>query len=367
MIFSVFFLLFSQVCAHSSRLVKRAICNAYSSNDTLVDDVPNILAALQQCGDTGTVILPQGQRFNIRSPLHLSACIRCNFRIEGVLSISSDWNYWSKQEAAIIISGASNVIVSQQGNSGYIEANNFGWVRTPGTPVPEEMPTLFSVGGGSSQVYLQKIQIKSAPGTVIHVHSGSSAIHFQSTTMEDASTTGYLIEDAQHVYIWTGRVQSTDACVKIAPNVMNVQVDSVTCVGVASEGSAPSGVELQLSGKDGLSWIRNIWVNGVVGIDKLNVVAFTADEDFSLTQSVQVTNATFKKLTFGESSGRGPAIHAVYLDPHHPPLTALDVTFSDFNGTEQYATNLTCGGERDRCSFTQESWSVGVANVTVKG
>jgi hypothetical protein len=260
------------------------------------------------------------------------------------------------------------VVVSQQGKSGSIEANNFGWAKTTAMPVPDEMPTLFSIGCGSSQIYLQGTQIKWAPGTVVHVHSGSSAIHFQNTTMEGESTIGYLIEDAQQVNIWSGRVQSTDACIKIAPNVMNAQVEIVTCVGgVASEESAASGIELQLSGKDGLSWIPNVWVNQSDGIDKLDVVAFTADGSFSPTQSVEVTNATFKDTTFGESSGREPAVHAVSLDPHQPPLTALDITFSDFNGAEQHATNLTCGGERDRCSFTQEKWSVVMVDVTVNG
>jgi hypothetical protein len=148
---------------------------------------------------------------------------------------------------------------------------------------------------------------------------------------------------------------------------LNFQVESVTCVGgVASEESAASGIELQLSGKDGLSWIRHVWVNQFDGIDKLNVVAFTADGSFSPTQSVEVTNATFKDTTFDECSGREPAVHTVSLDPHHPPLTALDIIFSDFNGTEQHATNFTCGGERD-CSFTQEKWSVVVVEVTVNG
>jgi hypothetical protein len=65
MTFMVYFL--HLLCLHSESLVKRAICNVYSNNDTLVDDIPDTLSALQQCGDTGTVILPQGQIFNMRS------------------------------------------------------------------------------------------------------------------------------------------------------------------------------------------------------------------------------------------------------------------------------------------------------------
>jgi hypothetical protein len=259
------------------------------------------------------------------------------------------------------------MIVSQQGNLGSVNAKSFGWVQKPGVPVPEEMPALFSIGGRSSEVYFQDIEIKGAPGTVIHVHSGSSAIHFQSTIMGDESMIGYLVEDAQHVYIWTSHVRSTDACIEIAPNVMNVCVERVMCVGVTKDEPTPSGIELQLSGKDGVSWIRNVWVNVLDGIDKLNVIAFTAGGDLSPTQAIEVTNATFEYMSFGEFNGRGPAVHAVYLDSHHTPLTALDVTFSDFHGVEQYATNLNCEREQDRRSFIQQRWSVGVKNGTVKG
>jgi hypothetical protein len=222
------------------------------------------------------------------------------------------------------------VVISQPDKSGFIEANNFGWVRMPGMPVPDEMPTLFSIGGGSSEIYFQEIQIKSAPGTVVHVHSRSSVIQFQNTTMEGQSTIGYLIEDAQHVYIETGRFQFTDACVKIAHNVINVQVESVTCVGITSEGSTASGMY-----RAAAFWQRwteldpQCLVNQFDSIDKLNVVAFTTDRDFSPTQSAPAANVSFEDITLGQSSGREPAVHAVFLDPHHPPLTALDIAFSD--------------------------------------
>jgi hypothetical protein len=122
-------------------------------------------------------------------------------------------------------------------------------------------------------------------------------------------------------------------------NVMKVHVERVMCVGVTADEPAPRGIELQLSGKDGLSWIRNVLVSDFDGTDKLNVVAFTTEEDFvartvyrSHQREVQVHELRRVQRKRIGSSCNTP-------EPHHPPLTALD-EFSDVNGVEQYAINL---------------------------
>ncbi|KAJ4366398.1 hypothetical protein N0V83_008034 [Neocucurbitaria cava] len=295
----------------------------------LVDDVPSILSALQRCGDTGTIAFPANQTFNIRSPLDLSSCRRCGNQINGNLNLSPDWDYWVEAPAVFLISNTSNMVMSSsEGNTGMIDAMDFGWTRVPDVPVPDRMPNLFSIIDGSYQVYIRNLKIRYAPGTVFHVGSESSAIRFEDVEIQSEATTGYLIENAQHVYIWNSIVRATGSCVKIAPNATNIQVEDVRCYTVALNGPPPSEIELTTSVTGAASWIRNIFVNSFVGTGWMNVVAFAAAQADLAPQSLEIKNATFTDISFGDE-----ARQAVYVEQSSAPLTATVITFRAFTGT----------------------------------
>jgi len=252
------------------RHVKRGICTVSSFNDPLVDDVPKIIAALRECGDTGTIIFPAGKTFNIRSPLDLSLCSRCQIQLDGTLKVSEDWDYWQKQSAAILIPNASNMVFtssSKDDSRGKVDGNDFGW-RPPFAPiVPRNMPTLISISNGSSQIYIRNILTQHAPGTLFHVSSGTSAIHFDDVENMSPAKIGYLIENAEHVYIGNNIIRATDSCFSIRPNTTNIEMTSLRCstyyeANVPDDG--PNAVELRLSSDESENWLRNIVVRDLV-------------------------------------------------------------------------------------------------------
>lgn len=335
--------------------LKRSICTVMPYNDPLLDDAPNIITALQECGDTGRIVLPVNQTFNLRSPLDLSLCSRCDFQINGVLKLSSDWDYWEKQSAAIIISNTTNIVLHGDEESGDIDASNFGRALEPGVAVPTRMPRLFSISDGSYQIHIRDLRIKNAPGTVFHVNSASSAVRFYGIDIQNAAAVGYLIENIQHVYIWNNTIHATESCVVIGPNTANVQIEDTRCSAYALEERPSSGIELSLHGNVDISWIRNIFVKGFTSTGWLNAIALIAGQEEKLTQTIEVYNATFTDVEFGSM-----AHQAVYLEQHETPLIATSVEFRNFKGTVQYYSNLTCAHTVDVCDFKKEGWNVTV-------
>lgn len=341
-----------------SHNIKRSICTVTSNNDPLLDDIPNILAALQECGDTGRIVIPVNQTFNIRSPLDLSLCQRCDFQINGILRLSSDWDYWEKQATVFRISNTTNIMLDSDGSTGLIDANNFGLAMESGVPVPERMPKLFSISDDSYQVHIRDLKIRNVPGTVFHVTSRSSAVRIYDVEIESAANLGYLIEGAKHVYIWNNTLRASGACVAIAPNATNVQVEDTRCLTYTREGRPPNGIELRLqgSGTEETNYIRNTFVKRFEAIGWMNVIAFIADDGPS-QQTFEIHNATFIDVTFGRLS-----CQAAYLEQRETSLSATDILFRNFVGTAQRGSNLTCAHEGDVCDFRAEGWNVTITN-----
>ncbi|OAL47256.1 pectin lyase-like protein [Pyrenochaeta sp. DS3sAY3a] len=341
-----------------SHNIKRSICTITPNNDPLLDDVPNILAALQECGDTGRIVIPLNQTFNIRSPLDLSLCQRCDFQINGILRLSSDWDYWEKQAAVFRISNTTNIMLDSDGSTGLIDGNNFGWAVEPGVPIPERMPKLFSISDDSYQVHIRDLKIRNVPGTVFHVTSGSSAVRIYDVEIETAAHTAYLIEGVKHVYLWNNTIRATEACVAIAPNATNIQVEETRCLAYTREGRPPSGIELRLqgSGTEETNYIRNTFVKRFEAIGWMNVIGFIGGDSPS-PQTFEIHNATFTDVTFGRF-----ARQAAYLEQRDISLSATDILFRNFVGTAQRESNLTCAHEGDVCDFKAEGWNVTITN-----
>jgi galacturan 1,4-alpha-galacturonidase len=67
------------VLVDASPLLKQQTCTPSSARNSSVDDVPAINEALSTCGNGGTIIIPVGETFMIRSPLYFKDCKACNF------------------------------------------------------------------------------------------------------------------------------------------------------------------------------------------------------------------------------------------------------------------------------------------------
>jgi hypothetical protein len=333
----------------SPRLHRRATCIVASLGDPLADDVPVITAALHNCGHDGSVVLPENQTFHIRSPLDLSPCRRCNFQINGLLSISSDWDYWQQQTAVFALSNTTNAIMDGS-KTGSIDANNFGWAGD--SSLLDRVPTLFSIGQKSYQVYVRQLKIKNVPGTAFQISSGSNAIRFQAIDFVTPAETGYLVEQAQHVYVYNNTIRATHSCVSILPNSSNVQVETSTCIAVGTA-STSSGFELRFGASTGLRWIRNVFVKGIRGSFVTDVLAFLVESAYAGPQPVEITNATFTDVVW-----EGRAHAALRIEEGQNVLAVEDVVLESFGGEVQEAADLTCSNPADVCDIEVKDWNV---------
>ncbi len=93
-IFWLFLFVSNAIFAQAATLKSQGTCTPTSAGSSSVDDVPAISKALSTCVDGGTIIIPAGKTFAIRSPLNFSNCHACNFQIDGTLKVSDDLNYW---------------------------------------------------------------------------------------------------------------------------------------------------------------------------------------------------------------------------------------------------------------------------------
>ncbi|KAF2108461.1 pectin lyase fold/virulence factor [Lophiotrema nucula] len=126
LIISISLSLFGGLCqgrsdVRAGRLEKRKVCQVHSEGYESIDDAPAINAAIQQCGRSGTIILPDGQLYSIRSPIDLSPCYDCEVQLEGQLWLSNDPALFADKPAFISISEANGVTLRSLSGKGVIE------------------------------------------------------------------------------------------------------------------------------------------------------------------------------------------------------------------------------------------------------
>ncbi|KAF2792026.1 glycoside hydrolase family 28 protein, partial [Melanomma pulvis-pyrius CBS 109.77] len=273
----------------------REVCTVESFNNSLVDDVPAIAAALKKCGNGERILLSKGTTYTIRSPLDLSPCKSCDFQINGLVKISHDWDYWEKQTAVFKVPNMTAAIIRSDGNTGIIDAQSLG-LADPSTIAPARIPKLFSVSDKSYQIHVRDLKIKNVPGTAFYVHSDSTAVRFYGIEFENAAATGFLVDQAQHVYLWNNTIRASGTCVAVLPNSTNIQIEESTCITMGPSASS-FGIELRLLAGTGLGWIRNVFVKKIKAVGGMNVIAFSAGWDGGGPHTIEITNATFTDVT----------------------------------------------------------------------
>lgn len=102
---------------------KRVICTPTSAANAGIDDVPAIQAAIVSCGNGGTIVIPAGLTYVIRSILSFAGCIGCDFQIEGTLKCSDDLSYWEGKKAMFLMSGVLGAKVRSLTGTGVVDGN----------------------------------------------------------------------------------------------------------------------------------------------------------------------------------------------------------------------------------------------------
>ncbi|KAF2737199.1 pectin lyase-like protein [Polyplosphaeria fusca] len=337
--------------ASATGIRKRDICIVDSLDDASKDDVPAINAALKECGDTGRVLFPLGKTYNIRSPIDLSPCRACDFQIDGVLRVSSDWEYWKNQEAVFLVHNTTAAVIRSDGSTGLIDGNYYGFARMQLDQL--STPKLFSFKNESYVVLVSSLTVQNVLGSAFYV-TNSTGIRIYDVNFANNAAVGVDVDQAKHVYMYNVTLRAENACVRIRPNSSNVQVEQSECH-IAGNRNDASGVEFYLL-SSGYEWIRNIFVRQTKFARQLNVVSVLTREGNGHRDGqgvAEVFNATFRDIQLDQV--KRPA----RLD--EAPNVQMNVSrtvFQGWSGTSLQKTQFECNNAGDMCNWEADAWNI---------
>ncbi|KAF2462953.1 pectin lyase-like protein, partial [Lindgomyces ingoldianus] len=230
-----------------------AVCTPLAQGWEMIDDAPTINDAIASCGNGGTIILPQGQIYSIRSPINFTPCKYCDLQIEGQILVSrDDWAYWAGQDSIFTVAGVKGVMIRSLTGKGVIDGNaidfyhrpvsNDGWNRAP---------PLLHVTNGSSYVVVDNLLIKNPPMRFFRAEGNSTKITYSRLNLSvveqyginpwsESMTFGFELGDVSEVTIdsvamdFRARSQTPNTigvCVAFDRGTNGITVKNVTCKG----------------------------------------------------------------------------------------------------------------------------------------
>ncbi len=218
----IWFTLFasSTVFGQVSPLSKQDTCTPSSAGDPSVDNVPAISKALSTCGKGGTIVIPAGKTFMIRSPLDFSNCNACEFQIEGTLKASDDLAYWERKATIFWLSNVAGATIRSLTGSGTIDGSGQASWDYFSINKTYERPSLIHLTNASN-VTFTNTRAKDAPKAFIYVKENSVNITFSevvvsaisNSTNKPSNTDGFDTADCLYIPFNNIHVTNDDDCI----------------------------------------------------------------------------------------------------------------------------------------------------------
>ena len=287
------------VFVQSSPVNIQGTCTPSSAGDPSVDDVPAINAALATCGDGGTIIIPAGQTFMIRSPLNFRDCNGCDFQIEGTLKVSDDLAYWEGRTGFFMVQNATKATFHSVTGTGLIDGSGQKYWDYFATNSTYRRPYLLYLGNASDVIFT-KLNVINAPFWFFFITDGSTNVKFSElvitakTTSKNrpANTDGFDTGECSYVTITNTHVTNGDDCVSFKSGSNYVTVDNITCVG--SHGLSVGSLGGQ-AGKPSI--VSNIYASNAKMIDSSFALRIKFYPGGPSHGTVLVSNVTYKDIT----------------------------------------------------------------------
>ncbi|KFZ06538.1 hypothetical protein V501_07326 [Pseudogymnoascus sp. VKM F-4519 (FW-2642)] len=349
----------------SFALAKRATCTPVSAGNSGIDDSPAIRDAISSCGAGGTIVIPQGVTYAIRSSVDFKGCTGCIFNIEGTLKASDDLDYWYYHSEIFLMSGVKGATVQSLLGTGVIDGNGQNAYDIFATNSSLKRPALYSIKGGSTSIIIKNIHLKNPPGIFFYAGGGSSNIKFASlyltaaskSSYEPKNTDGFDIWDASYVAITDTTVSNQDDCVAFKAGCNYVTVTNIKCTG-------SHGLSVGSLGKSygAVDTVKNIYVDGADMVTSAKAVGIKIYPGGPNHGSAIVSNVTWANVVVDASDyavqlggcyGETDAYCASY------PSTAqfTDINLINFSGKtsahyEPTTSEVTCPAGACHVSFT---------------
>jgi galacturan 1,4-alpha-galacturonidase len=229
---------FSTVFGQAFPLSNRDICTPASAGDISIDDVPAINKALSTCGNGGTIVIPAGKTFMIRTPVDFNNCSVCDFQIEGTLKVSDDLAYWAGRTTFFMLRNVTGATIRSTTGSGLIDGSGQAYWDYYASNKTYKRPSLLYLSNVSN-VSLTNIRLKDAPNVFVSVKDSSVNTKFSELVLSAISTSknqplntdGFNIGDSSYITLSNIQVTNDDDCIAFQSGANYISVQNITCIG----------------------------------------------------------------------------------------------------------------------------------------
>jgi galacturan 1,4-alpha-galacturonidase len=349
-------------------LAQRATCTPASLGNTQLDDTPAIKAAITSCGNGGTIVIPAGKTYSLRTMLDFTGCINCDFQLEGTLKSSTDTTYWSTQAAIIYLKNINGARIRSVTGTGVLDGNGQDAYDIFAVDESLARPTAIYIIGGSG-ITISGFLVKNPPNVFFGQKGGATNINYASLTMTAASkstnapknTDGFDIGESTYTTIKNVHVTNQDDCIAFKSGSNYVTVDTITCDGTNH------GLVVGSLGKTNADTVKNIYVNKATMINCGKAAGIKVYNGGSTHGTSTVSNVTWNDVVV-DGCDYGAQVQSCYgatdaecvANPSAASLTGI--YFKNFRGTTNSkkspnVANLNCPGA-GTCNLYFTSWAV---------
>ncbi|KAH7915770.1 glycoside hydrolase family 28 protein [Hygrophoropsis aurantiaca] len=319
------------------------------------DDGPNILSALAQCNNGGTVVL--NQYYVVGTVLVTNGLKDIGIKLSGVVQYTPDIAYWSPNSLYLTYQNATTAWFLSGDNihlygGGTLDGNGQVWWDYPnvtqgtagGSSTLFARPIPLTVGNATNVVIEDLTQIGSPfwnnfvyqSSNVTYRNINISTISYSSNPTINSD--GWDIYRSSYVTIENSTVNNDDDCVSFKPNATNILIRDMNCI--ASDGMSVGSLGQYANETD---IVANITVTNVVLTNSQNGARIKVFGGSPLSNSTAgggsgyVKNVTFSNFQV-ENVDYPIVIDECFATPvscqdYPTKIEVSDIYFSNFSGT----------------------------------
>ncbi|KAH7120738.1 pectin lyase fold/virulence factor [Dendryphion nanum] len=268
---------------NSLSLPPRAPCIVLSQGWEALDDSVSINAAIKECGNGGTIILPGDHNYSIRSTINFSPCRDCDVQLEGRLLIAQEG--WDSKTEYISIKGVKGANFRSLSRKGVIDGNTRAYYQEPRQNTGSDhskQPVLVSITG-SSNIRIDGITAKNPRAQFYRVDGNSSNIRFSNLQLSvsgqwwqdiwtKTESIAFQFRNSSYITLDTINVEMRSnldryfvgVCIGIDYSTSDVDIRNINC------NNTSDGVHIQFGSIGGYvyppaadQWARNIFVSNL--------------------------------------------------------------------------------------------------------
>ncbi|CAF0943939.1 unnamed protein product [Adineta steineri] len=291
-------LTFVTLFCQASALLEQKFCTPSSAGNSSIDDGPAIREAFLICGDGGTIVIPAGTTFMIRSPLDFKNCNACNFQIEGTLKVSDDLSYWEGKTTFFLLQNIAGATIYSLTGSGVIDGSGQAYWDYFARNTTYRRPLLIQISN-SSNITFTKLKIKNASFWFFFTTDNSTDIMFSNLILSAISTShnqpkntdGFDTGVCSYVTISNIHVTNGDDCVSFKNGSNYITVNNITCTG--SHGLSVGSLGLD----PGYPYfVKNVYVFNATMINCIAATRIKLYPGGPSHGTVIVSNVTYKNI-----------------------------------------------------------------------